>query len=93
VGLYPTMKPRQQAVAGLFGCARRSPVADERLDEGDLAAADRGVPRSDDGGAEAIGVAPAFDMYEICTTAIGGRMITVQLNDRFDLSADESVPL
>ena len=28
---------------------------------------------------EAIGVAPAFDMYEVCTNALGGRMVNVPL--------------
>ena len=34
-----------------------------------------------------VGVAPAFDMYEVCTTALGGRMVTVPLDDGFELDA------
>jgi histidinol-phosphate aminotransferase len=55
------------------------------LDEGILAAAaaafrDRTGPIP-----ETVGVAPAFDMYEVCTTALGGRMVTVPLDGNYDL--------
>ena len=89
VGLYPDYETAQQAVAGLFGVPVDHLLLTNGLDEGILVAAAAACRDRGEGVPEAVGVAPAFDMYEICTTAIGGRMITVPLNDRFDLSADD----
>ena len=89
VGLYPDYETAQQAVAGLFGVPVDHLLLTNGLDEGILAAAAAACRDRADGVPEAIGVAPAFDMYEVCTTAIGGRMITVRLNERFDLVADD----
>jgi histidinol-phosphate aminotransferase len=89
VALYPDYETAQDAVAGLFGVPVDHLLLTNGLDEGILVAAAAACRDHAEGVPEAIGVAPAFDMYEICTTAIGGRMITVRLNDRFDLSADD----
>jgi histidinol-phosphate aminotransferase len=58
------------------------------MDEGILAAAIAACRDHSNGVPEAIGVSPAFDEYEICTTAVGGRMVTVPLDDDFDLSPE-----
>jgi histidinol-phosphate aminotransferase len=86
---YPDYETAVQAVAGHFGVPVDYVVLTNGMDEGILAAAaaacrdhSRGVP-------EAVGVSPAFDEYEICTTAVGGRMVTVPLDDGFDLSAGD----
>jgi len=88
-GFYPDYDKAQQAVANLFGVPVDHLVLTNGMDEGILAAAaaacrdhSRSVP-------EALGVTPPFDEYEICTTAVGGSMVTVQLDDEFELSADD----
>src|SRR5947208_314723 len=85
VALYPDYETALQAVAGLFGVPVDHLLLTNGMDEGILAAAAAACRDHSGGVPEAIGVAPAFDMYEICTTAIGGRMVTVRLNDRFDV--------
>src|SRR5258706_9550112 len=89
VALYPDYETAQEAVAGLFAVPVDHLLLTNGLDEGILVAAAAACRERAGGVPEAIGVAPAFDMYEICTTAIGGRMITVRLDDRFDLSPDD----
>ena len=60
------------------------------LDEGILAAAAAAFrDRTRPGIPEAIGVAPAFDMYEVCTNALGGRLLTVPLGPAFEYPWDE----
>ncbi len=86
-GFYPDYDTAQQAVAGHLGVPVDHVLLTNGLDEGILAAAAAACRDRANGVPEAVGVAPAFDMYEICTTAIGGRMVTVPLNDRFELSA------
>jgi histidinol-phosphate aminotransferase len=87
-GFYPDYDTAQQAVARHLGVAADHVLLTNGLDEGILAAAAAACRDHAAGVPEAIGVAPAFDMYEICTTAIGGRMVNVPLNDGFELSAD-----
>lgn len=85
---YPDYQTALEAVADHFGVPVDHVVLTNGMDEGILAAAaaacrdhSRGIP-------EALGVTPAFDEYEICTTAVGGRMVTVPLDEGFELSAD-----
>ena len=89
VALYPDYETAQEAVAGLFGVPVDHLLLTNGLDEGILVAVAAACRDRAGGVPEAISVVPAFDMYEICTTAIGGRLVGVRLNDRFDHSADD----
>lgn len=84
---YPDYGLARRAVAECFGVPEDYVLLTNGLDEGILAAA--GAVFRDRSGAvpEALGVAPAFDMYEVCTTALGGRMVTVPLGSRYELDA------
>jgi histidinol-phosphate aminotransferase len=87
VGFYPDYDAAQEAVARHFGVPVDHLVLTNGMDEGILAAAAAACRDHSNGVPEAIGVAPAFDEYEICTTAVGGRMVTVRLKeDDFELS-------
>jgi histidinol-phosphate aminotransferase len=85
---YPDYETALQAVAGHFGVPVDHVLLTNGMDEGILAAAAAACRDHSNGIPEAVGVAPAFDEYEICTTAVGGRMVTVPLDDHFELSAD-----
>jgi histidinol-phosphate aminotransferase len=85
---YPDYETAVQAVAGHFGVPVDHVVLTNGMDEGILAAAAAACRDHSNGVPEAVGVSPAFDEYEICTSAVGGRMVTVPLDDDFDLSAD-----
>jgi len=85
---YPEYGDAQQAVGDLFGVPREYVLLTNGLDEGILAAAGAALRDRADGLPEALGVAPAFDMYEGCTTALGGRMVNVPLENDFALRAD-----
>lgn len=85
---YPDYETALQAAAGLFGVPVDHLLLTNGMDEGILAAATAACRDHSNGVPEAIGVLPAFDEYEICTTAVGGRMVTVPLDEHFDLSAD-----
>lgn len=87
VGSYPHYDKAQQAVAGLLGVPVDHLLLTNGMDEGILAAAAAACRDHSAGVPEAIGVTPAFEEYEICTTAVGGRMVTVPLDGSFDLSA------
>jgi histidinol-phosphate aminotransferase len=89
VGFYPDYERAQEAVARHLGVPVDHLLLTNGLDEGILAAAAAACRDHSNGMPEAIGVAPAFDEYEICTTAVGGRMVTVPLGDDFEMSADE----
>jgi histidinol-phosphate aminotransferase len=83
-GFYPNYDAAREAAAGCFGVSVDHVLLTNGLDEGILVAAaaafrDRTGPIP-----ETVGVAPAFDMYEVCTTALGGRMVTVPLNGHYD---------
>jgi histidinol-phosphate aminotransferase len=84
---YPDYDAAQQAVADHFDVDRQAVLLTNGLDEGILAVAaaafrDRaGVP-------DAIGLVPAFDMYEICTEALGGRLVTVPFGPDFEFPFD-----
>jgi histidinol-phosphate aminotransferase len=88
-GFYPDYDTAQSAVARHFGVPVDHVLLTNGLDEGILAAAAAACRDHSNGVLEAVGVAPAFDMYEVSTTAIGGRMVTVPLNDEFELSPDD----
>jgi histidinol-phosphate aminotransferase len=88
-GFYPDYDTAQSAVARQFGVPVDHVLLTNGLDEGILAAAAAACRDHSSGLPEAVGVAPAFDMYEVSTTAIGGRMVTVPLNDEFEFSADD----
>lgn len=88
-GFYPDYDAARQAAARYLGVPVDHLLLTNGLDEGILAGAaaafrdrSRGVP-------EALGVAPAFDMYETCVTALGGRMVTVPLHDDFALRTED----
>ena len=86
-GFYPDYEKALAAVAGHFGVPVDHLVLTNGMDEGILAAAAAACRDHSNGVPEAVGVVPAFDEYEICTTSVGGRMVTVPLNSAFELSA------
>ena len=88
-GFYPDYDKAREAVARSLGVPIDHLLLTNGLDEGILAAAAAAFRDRTDGVPEALGVAPAFDMYEICTTALGGRMVTVRLDEEFGLPVDD----
>jgi histidinol-phosphate aminotransferase len=88
-GFYPDYDKAQQAAAEYFGVPVDHLVLTNGMDEGILAAAAAACRDHSNGVPEAVGVTPAFDEYEICTTAVGGRMVIVPLlmEAEFELSA------
>jgi histidinol-phosphate aminotransferase len=85
---YPDYETALQAAADHLGVPVDHVLLTNGMDEGILAAAIAACRDHSNGVPEAIGVSPAFDEYEICTTAVGGRMVTVPLDDDFDLSPE-----
>ena len=87
-GFYPDYDAAIAAVARHFDVPADHVLLTNGLDEGILASI--GAAFRHRGGAvpETVGVAPAFDMYEVCTTALGGRMRDVLLNADFDLDVE-----
>jgi histidinol-phosphate aminotransferase len=86
---YPDYDAAQLAVARTFGLTADHVVLTNGLDEGILAATGAALrDRSAGGIPEVLGVAPAFDMYEVCTDALGGQMITVRLGADFEFPWD-----
>jgi histidinol-phosphate aminotransferase len=83
---YPDYDTAYEAVSRFFGVPVDHLLLTNGLDEGILAAAVAACRDHSMGLPEAVGVVPAFDEYEICTTAAGGRMVTVPLGDDLDLS-------
>ncbi len=73
VAFYPDYDTALAAVSGLFGVPVDHLLLTNGMDEGILAAAAAACRDHANGIPEAVGVAPAFDEYEICTTAVGGR--------------------
>lgn len=86
-GFYPNYDAARDAAAGCFGVTSDHVLLTNGLDEGILAAAAAAFRDRTGGIPETIGVAPAFDMYEVCTVALGGRMITVPLDGKYDMDA------
>ena len=88
-GLYPDIEPATRAVATYYGVDPASLLLTNGLDEGILATL-AAVFRGRGGGVpEALGVRPAFDMYDILATGLGGRWITVPMPRDFSLPVDE----
>lgn len=84
-GFYPDYDRARAAVASCVGVPADHVLLTNGLDEGILAAVG-GAFRDRTGEVpETVGVAPAFDMYEVCTTALGGRMVTVPLDGHYRL--------
>jgi histidinol-phosphate aminotransferase len=86
-GFYPDYDGARQAVAGCFSVTADHVLLTNGLDEGILAAAAAAFRDRTGAVPETIGVAPAFDMYEVCTSALGGRMVTVPLDATYDMDA------
>jgi histidinol-phosphate aminotransferase len=87
-GTYPDYGDAQAAAARLFDLPAEWVLLTNGLDEGILAATAAAFRDRRGGIPEALGLAPAFDMYDACATALGGQMITVLLDERFDLDVD-----
>lgn len=82
---YPDYDGAHEAVATAFGVTMDHVVPTNGLDEGILGATGAALrDRSASGIPEVLGVVPAFDMYEVCTTGLGGRMVTVPLGPDFE---------
>jgi histidinol-phosphate aminotransferase len=88
-GFYPDYDAAREAVAGCLGVPVDHVLLTNGLDEGILAAVAAACRDRSDGVPEVLGVAPAFDMYETCATAIGARMVTVPLDEDFTLRPEE----
>jgi histidinol-phosphate aminotransferase len=80
---YPDYDTAQAAVATYFGVASEWVLLTNGLDEGILAVTAAALRERTGDVPEAIGVTPAFDMYEVCTEAVGGRLVTVPLERDF----------
>lgn len=82
---YPDYDKARAAVAGCFHVPDDHVLLTNGLDEGILAAVAAAFRDRTGDVPETVGVAPAFDMYEVCTTALGGRMVTVPLAGDYSL--------
>jgi histidinol-phosphate aminotransferase len=84
-GCYPDYDRARAAVASSVGVPADHVLLTNGLDEGILAAVGAAFRDRTGEVPETVGVAPAFDMYEVCTTALGGRMVTVPLDGHYRL--------
>ena len=84
-GFYPDYGLARAAVAGCFAVPDDHVLLTNGLDEGILAAVGAAFRERSTQVPETLGVAPAFDMYEVCTTALGGRMVAVALDGQYSL--------
>jgi histidinol-phosphate aminotransferase len=87
-GFYPDYDTAIAAVAAHFDVPADHVLLTNGLDEGILASIGAAFRRREGPVPETVGLAPAFDMYEVCTTALGGRMRVVPMNEDFDLDVD-----
>jgi histidinol-phosphate aminotransferase len=87
-GFYPDYDEARDAVAACFGVTADHVLLTNGLDEGILAACATAFSDRTGGVPETVGVSPAFDMYEIYTAALGGRMVTVPLDAGFALDVE-----
>lgn len=87
-GTYPDYDAAYGAVSTCFGVPRDAVVLTNGLDEGILAATITALSERRGDRAEALGVSPAFDMYEICTRAVGGEFVAVPLDRSLAISID-----
>jgi histidinol-phosphate aminotransferase len=86
--IYPDYEAAQTSAAAYFGVPSDFVQLTNGLDEGILAAVAAAFRTRDTLVPEALGVSPSFDMYQVCTEALGGRMVTVPLDANFTLPAD-----
>ncbi|HEY2434102.1 MAG TPA: histidinol-phosphate transaminase [Vicinamibacterales bacterium] len=84
-GVYPDYEEAAAAVAASLGVPVSRVVLTNGMDEGILAAVAASFRDRRGGMPEGLGVRPAFDMYETFVTALGGRMVTVAMDDGFRL--------
>jgi len=82
-GYYPDYEDARQAVADNFRVPPDYVLLTNGLDEGILAACAATFRDRSGGVPEALSVVPAFDMYEVFTIALGGRLMTVPVGDGF----------
>jgi histidinol-phosphate aminotransferase len=88
-GFYPDYAEAQRAVAASLGVGVDRVLLTNGMDEGILAAAAAAFRERTGSVPEAVGVSPAFDMYETMVTGFGGRMVTVQMDAAFTFPAAE----
>jgi histidinol-phosphate aminotransferase len=88
-GFYPDYDEARDAVATFLGVPSDYVQLTNGLDEGILAATAAAFKDRTGGVPDALGVVPAFDVFEGCTTALGGRMVTVPLGSDLTLNPDE----
>ena len=86
-GVYPDYDAARRAVADALDVPVDRVLLTNGMDEGILAAVAAAFRDRRGGIPQALGVAPAFDMYEILATAFGGRMATVPMDEDFALPA------
>jgi histidinol-phosphate aminotransferase len=86
-GIYPDYDEARRAVAAALGLPAARVLLTNGLDEGILAATAAAFRDRCGGVPEGLGVAPAFDMYDTLVTALGGRMVTVPMDEAFGLPA------
>lgn len=86
-GFYPNYDAARESAAACFGVTADHVLLTNGLDEGILAAAAAAFRDRTGAVPETVGVSPAFDMYEVCTTALGGRMVTVALDADYGMDA------
>ena len=87
-GFYPDYDAARAAVARHFRVPGDFVLLTNGLDEGILVAIGAAFRDRRGGIPETLGVAPAFDMYDTLTTALGGRMVTVPLGKDFAFDPD-----
>ena len=86
---YPEYDVAQAAVAAYFGVDPEFVLLTNGLDEGILAVTAAAFRDRTGGVPEGLGVLPAFDMYEVCSHALGGRLVTVPLGRDFEYRFDD----
>jgi histidinol-phosphate aminotransferase len=87
-GRYPDYNAAYESVARLFGVPADHIVLTNGLDEGILASTAVALRDRRVAAPEAIAPSPSFDMYEICTKALGGRFMPVPLGPDFEVRLD-----
>lgn len=87
-GFYPDYDEARRAVAGALGAPVSRVLLTNGMDEGILAATAAAFRDRTGGVPEGLGVAPAFDMYDTLVRALGGRMVTVPMDETFRLPVD-----
>jgi histidinol-phosphate aminotransferase len=88
-GIYPDYSEAQRVVAGALGVPPSRVLLTNGMDEGILAATAAAFRDRSGAIPEGLGVRPAFDMYETLVTALGGCMVTVPMDETFQLPVDE----